>query len=604
MKIFNVILVLAVLVLAASCSPAKKPAKVDKPNVILVITDDQGYGDLACHGNTVIKTPNLDKFHGESVRLTNFHVGTTCAPTRGGLMSGRNCNRTGVWHTIGGCSLLNERETTLADVFVDNGYATAMFGKWHLGDNYPFRPEDRGFQHTFSHGGGGVGQTPDYWNNDYFDDTYFRNGVPEKAKGYCTDVWFDEAEKFVDNNTDKPFFMYVSLNAPHGPYNVPEKYATMYDGLGMYKGRQNFYGMITQLDERFGQLTKHLETKGIADNTILIFMTDNGTAAGYGYNKKTKEESGFNAGMRGTKGSHYDGGHRVPFFIKWPKGDLVGGKDINTLTAHVDFMPTIAELCGLNYEPKLEMDGTSITNLLYGKESKENLDERMLVTDTQRNQWPEKNRNSCVMTSQWRLVNGNELYDIYADPGQKNNVAESHPERVKKMQNFYNEWWSRAEKDFEYPVIKIGTEYENPMHMTCHDMHTEQGIPWHQNMIRTGKNFDEGYLLTEVVASGKYKISISRYPLESGLAMDAAIPGVEATKGTDAIAAGQSLKLRMPFIVLNDLTVPCEFNQANTAGEVVVDLEAGPLKLSGGFYDEKDKDTQKTLAYYYTVEKL
>ncbi|MGQ1783805.1 MULTISPECIES: arylsulfatase [unclassified Saccharicrinis] len=603
MKLKTTFVVLALLLFLVSCTQNKTSESKNetKPNVILVITDDQGYGDLACHGNTVIQTPNLDKFHSQSVRLTNFHVGTTCAPTRGGLMSGRNCNRNGVWHTIGGCSSLHERETTLADVFAANGYATGMFGKWHLGDNYPFRPHDRGFQETFHHNGGGVGQTPDYWNNDYFDDTYFRNGVPEKNTGYCTDVFFDEATRFIDKHRDKPFFAYLSLNAPHGPYNVEEKYVSMYDDAPLQGVQKNFYGMITQLDERFGQLAQHLEAQGMVDNTILIFMTDNGTAAGFRYNKKTESYTGYNAGMRGQKGSHYDGGHRVPFFIRWPNGELVGGKDVNSLAAHVDVLPTLVDLCGLSATYKYEMDGTSITSLLYGKTSDIDFDKRMLVTDTQRIQWPVKGRNSCVMTTKWRLNNGKELYDITADPGQKNNIADQHPEQVKLMQDFYNDWWSRAEKDFEYPVIKLGTEHENPSFLTCHDMHNEQPIPWNQNMIRAGKAFDAGYLLTEVMQAGKYKISISRYPKESGLKMDATVPGVKATKGTEAIPDGVSLKLNKPFVMLGDKVVACKFNEAYTAAEVSVDLEAGELKLGGGFYDEKGN---KAIAYYYEVERL
>ncbi|GAF02691.1 arylsulfatase [Saccharicrinis fermentans] len=603
MKFKTTFIVLAALSIVASCTQAKstESKKELKPNVIVVITDDQGYGDLACNGNPIIQTPNIDKFHDQSVRLTNFHVGTTCAPSRGGLMSGRNCNRNGVWHTIGGCSSLHERETTLADVFVANGYATGMFGKWHLGDNYPFRPYDRGFQETFYLKGGGVGQTPDYWNNDYFDDTYFRNGVPEKVEGYCTDVWFDEATKFIDKHKDEPFFAYVSLNAPHGPYNVPEQYVSMYDEADLAPRQKNFYGMITQLDERFGQLAEHLESTGIADNTILIFMTDNGTAAGYYYNKKNKSFTGYNAGMRGTKGSHYDGGHRVPFFIRWPKGELMGAKDIQSLTAHVDILPTLVELCGLDVNYKYEMDGISIASLLYGKKAEVDFDKRMLVTDTQRNQWPEKGRNSCVMTTRWRLTNGNELYDIFADPGQKNNIADKHPEQVKLMQDFYNDWWSRAEKDFEYPVIKLGTDNENPSFLTCHDMHNNQPIPWNQNMIRAGVAFDEGYLLTQVMQAGKYRIAISRYPKESGLRMDASVPGVKATKGTEAITEGVSLKLNQPFVVLNGKVVNCKFNDAHTAAEVSVDLEAGELKLGGGFFDDNG---QKAMAYYYEVERL
>ena len=323
-----------------------------KPNVIVVITDDQGYGDLGLNGNTIIKTPAIDNFATESVGLSNYHVGTTCAPTRAGLLTGRNCNRNGVWHTIMGASLLNREEITIADVLQKNGYNTAMFGKWHLGDNHPFAPQERGFDEAFYHGGGGVGQTPDYWDNDYFDDTYYRNGTPEKKEGYCTDVWFNEAMNFIEDKKEEPFFCYLSLNAPHSPYNVPEEYYNLYkDAKGISEEQKRFYGMITNIDDNFSKLLKKLDALGIADNTILIFTTDNGTAQGYTIDAKTNEVQGYNAGMRGTKGSEYDGGHRVPFIVRWPNGGLGGGKTLDDLVAHVDVLPTIMKLTGQPYTP-------------------------------------------------------------------------------------------------------------------------------------------------------------------------------------------------------------------------------------------------------------
>lgn len=255
-------------------------------------------------------------------------------------------------------SMLNKGETTIANVFQENGYKTAMFGKWHLGDNSPFHPQERGFDEAFYHGGGGIGQTPDYCNNDYFDDSYFRNGVPEKKKGYCTDVWFNEALSFIEAKKDEPFFCYLSLNAPHGPYNVPEEYYNLYkDETRIDETQKRFYGMITNIDDNFSKLLKKLETLGIAKNTIVVFTTDNGTAAGYHVNNKTGQESGYNAGMRGTKGSEYDGGHRVPFIIRWPDGGLTGGKSLNSLVAHVDMLPTLRALTGQNFTPTKTMDG-------------------------------------------------------------------------------------------------------------------------------------------------------------------------------------------------------------------------------------------------------
>ncbi|MCK4922812.1 MAG: sulfatase-like hydrolase/transferase, partial [Bacteroidales bacterium] len=228
-------------VLPVSCTSFQAE---EKPNVILVITDDQGYGEIAFNGNEWIQTPNMDQLARESFRLSDFHVGTTSAPTRSGLLTGRNSNRVGVWHTVMGRSLLRKNEITVADVFKDNGYATGMFGKWHLGDNYPYRPHDRGFDEAFYHGGGGVAQAPDYWDNDYFDDTYYTNDEPEKVSGYCTDVWFENALHFIEKNQDHPFFCYVSTNSPHSPFHVPKKYINLYKDNPKIVN-PNFYGMIT-----------------------------------------------------------------------------------------------------------------------------------------------------------------------------------------------------------------------------------------------------------------------------------------------------------------------------------------------------------------------
>ena len=197
------------------------PETAIRPNVVLIITDDQGYGDFSCHGNPVLKTPHLDRLSRQSVRLTNFHVDPTCSPTRVALMTGRYSTRTGVWHTVMGRHMPRPDEVMMPGVFADNGYRTAVFGKWHLGDSYPYRPQDRGFHEVLVHGGGGVGQIPDYWGNDYFDDTFFRNGQPQRFEGYCTDVFFREAERFITDNRQQPFFVYLSTNAPHGPYRVP-----------------------------------------------------------------------------------------------------------------------------------------------------------------------------------------------------------------------------------------------------------------------------------------------------------------------------------------------------------------------------------------------
>jgi arylsulfatase A-like enzyme len=495
-------------------------APAERPNVILVITDDQGYGDVAAHGNTMIQTPHLDRLHAESVRLTNFHVDPTCSPTRSALMSGRYSTRTGVWHTIMGRSLMSAGELTLAEVFQAGGYRTGMFGKWHLGDNFHCRPQDQGFDEAFYHGGGGVGQGPDYWGNNYFDDTYFRSGKPEKVTGYCTDVWFQNALDFIEENKERPFFAYLSTNAPHGPYLVADEYWKPYAEKGVPDAMAHFYGMITNIDENMGKLMDKLQAWGLEGNTVLIFMTDNGSAAGWrggrrGKVKETGTWSGFNAGMRAGKGSEYDGGHRVPFFVRWPKGKIGGGRDVDQLTAHIDVLPTLVELCGLEKPDGPKLDGTSLVALLRG--DSQALRDRTLFVHSQRIPYPEKWRKCAVMTQRWRLVNGAELYDIKADSGQQNDVAAAHPEVVEKLRAAYEGWWKSLSVVFDdFVYIGIGSEAEPVTRLMSHDWHppSQKESPWSQGAVRSGL-MGNGFWAVEVMRPGKYEFELRRWPREA-----------------------------------------------------------------------------------------
>ncbi|MDA1137845.1 MAG: arylsulfatase [Planctomycetota bacterium] len=559
-----------------------------KPNVILIITDDQGYGDVRAHGNTMIETPNMDRMHGESVRLTNFHVDPTCAPTRSALMTGRYSTRTGVWHTIMGRSLMDTKEVTVAETFKAAGYKTGMYGKWHLGDNYPLRPHDQGFEEAFYHGGGGVTQTPDYFGNDYFDDTYFRNGVPEKATGYCTDVWFGEAIKFIEKNKDKPFFTYITTNAPHGPFLVADNYKQPYIEKGVSASMAAFYGMITNIDENLGKLRARLKELNLEENTILIFMTDNGSAVGETGSKKTKSKdnqqqsketqtwNGFNAGMRGTKGSEYEGGHRVPFFVYWPKGGLTGGRDVNTLAAHIDVLPTLADLCGIAKPQGVTLDGISLTGQL--KISPEPEPDRTLFVQSQRMEFVQKGRKNSVMTKRWRLVNSKELYDIQQDPGQTKNVADANPAVFKTLNQSYDSWWESLSSVFDkYVRIGLGNNADNPANLTCHDWHTNnKPVPWNQGHIRTGP-FNNGFWAVDVELSGNYVITLRRWPKQEN-------------KSVEAISA----KLK-----IGDQEAEINAAEDATGVQFKLKLEKGPTKLETWL---TTKDGKVRGAYFVEVE--
>ncbi|MFB9057316.1 arylsulfatase [Mariniflexile ostreae] len=570
-----------------------------KPNVIIVITDDQGYGDLACTGNPIVKTPHLDKFYNKAVRLTDFHVAPTCAPSRSGLMTGRYANRVGVWHTIGGVSILREKEVTMATIFQNNGYETALFGKWHLGDNYPSRPQDKGFKYALSHGGGGVGQTPDYWNNDYFDDTYFENGVPKKMEGYCTDVWFGEAINYIEKNKDQPFFCYISANAPHLPFNVPKEYYNIYKNEAIPEDMKVFYGMITNVDDNFKRLQDKLKELKLEDNTIIIFMTDNGTATGY--QEVNGEMVGYNANMKGIKNSEYEGGHRVPFFISYPAGGISGGRDVNTMLAHLDVLPSLATICNLEM-PELDLDGSDISSLLWNKDAVFKRD--YLITDSQRVQEPIKWRKSAVMSDKMRLVNGTELYDIATDPGQNNDLATQFPETVTKMRGYYEEWWRSVSTEFnQFPVIIVGSEKENPIILTCHDVHVHDStIPWNQDYVREAKlNPIGGEFTLEFERDGIYEIEVSRWPFESGLKINEGVAGRKATTYVEAISEGKAMDFKKAVVKIG-----------GWKEEKLVQAEDQSVKFKGNFTKGKtamsswfiDNDNNEIGAFYFKLTRI
>ncbi len=501
------------------------PTPSQQPNILLIITDDQGIGDVACHGNPIIKTPAMDSLHASGVRLTDFHVGPTCAPTRAGLLTGRYHNCTGVWHTIMGRSLLRHDEVTLAEILGSNGYSTGLFGKWHLGDNYPMRPQDNGFQEAVYHRGGGVGQTPDYWKNDYFNDTYFDRGEPRRFSGYCTDVWFQLATDFIDRQKsgDQPFFCTLATNAPHGPYFVPDSFADMYRGA-VPEERARFYGMISCIDQNLAGLLKYLDDENLADNTIVIFLGDNGTSGGATVDKSTQfVTDGYNAGYRGKKGSEYDGGHRVPIFIRWPAGGWSGGRDVTQLTANIDMVPTLLSACSVNNPGNNPLHGTDISPLLRG-EPVDSWPERTIVTDSQRVEHPIKWRKSAVMTDRWRLINRHELYDMHADPGQTHDCAAENPEVVKNLQHDYEAWWKIVSVNFDdYVPIIIGADDEPETTLTCHDWHGDTPA-WHQIAVRNGAG-GNGWFAIQTATAGRYRFELRRWPREENRPISAAIPG-------------------------------------------------------------------------------
>ena len=434
-----------------------------RPNIIYVMTDDQGYGDIAAHGNPVIRTPHLDRMHGESVRLTEYHASPTCSPTRAALMTGRHEFRSGVTHTIHERERLALSATTLPQILKSAGYTTGIFGKWHLGDEDDYQPGRRGFDRVFIHGAGGIGQSfpgscGDVPRNSYFDPVIRSDGKFVRTKGYCTDVFFDAALEWIDarRKTDERFFCYITPNAPHGPLDCPpgsdEPYLAKLEAAGIVNPKQRaeiakFYGMIENIDTNIGRLMHKLDEWGVAQDTLVVFTTDNGTATGAAV---------FNDGMRANKGSPYRGGTRVPSFWRW-QGSLPAGMNMPSLTAHIDVLPTLCDLAGVTIPADVagKVEGRSFAPLLRG--ARIAWPDRPLITHVgrwKRGKAAESRYDHCrIRDGQWSLVNAKnrrdawELYDIATDPGEKTDVAREHPDIVARLAATYDAWWQDVQKD-------------------------------------------------------------------------------------------------------------------------------------------------------------
>jgi arylsulfatase len=419
-----------------------------RPNVILILTDDQGYGDLSCHGNPILKTPNIDRLHAEGVRFSDFHVSPTCAPTRAALLTGRHEFKNGVTHTVMERERLAPDAVTLAEVLKSADYTTGIFGKWHLGDEPDRWPSRRGFDEMFIHGAGGIGQSyegscGDAPDNTYFDPAILHNGKFIKTKGYCSDVFFNQALAWMESvKGDQPFYCHIATNAPHAPLQVrPEdeaRYADKIDDKNVAK----FYGMIANIDDNVGRLLDRLSEWKLEQNTLVIFMNDNGGTVGVNV---------YNAGMRGAKNTPWLGGTRASSLWSWP-GKLAPA-DCDRLAAHIDIFPTIAELAGAKFSEnvKQQVEGRSLLPLL--QDPQHAWQDRTLFTHCGR--WPKganvddyKYAKCSVRTARWHMVCDTDgakqwqLFDLKADPGERSDVADAHVSVVHELDARYNQWWA------------------------------------------------------------------------------------------------------------------------------------------------------------------
>jgi arylsulfatase A-like enzyme len=474
---------------------------VARPSFIVVMTDDQGYGDVGVHGNALIQTPNLDRFAAEGVELTRFYCSPVCAPTRASLMTGRYYYRTGVIHTSRGGAKMHGQEVTVAEILREAGYQTGIFGKWHLGDNYPMRPQDQGFAESLVHRSGGIGQTPDR-PNGYFDPILRHNGRRVQARGYCTDVFFDAAVRFIEAAADEPFFVYLPTNAPHTPLEISPEYSDPYKAKGLDDVTAKAYGMITNIDENLGRLIEKLATLGLRDKTVVVFLTDNGA-----------QQRRYNAGLRGRKSWTYEGGIRVPCFLQWP-GTLAGGRKIGRIAAHVDVLPTLLDFAGVGRPKDLALDGESLVPLLR-EGSAAGWPDRTLYFQCHRGLDPKRYQNCAAVAQRFKMVgypgtfsqedlepSGEpilELYDVEKDPGETTNLANEQPELLARLRVGYDAWFDDvgAARRFTPGVIHLGSDAENPLLLCRYQDGTYRGGVPHGWSV-------------EIEQAGRYRLTINR----------------------------------------------------------------------------------------------
>ncbi len=482
---------------AASLSFSKSifasESEKSKPNVVLIMTDDQGWGDIHSHGNEIIETPVLDKLAASGARFNRFYVSPVCAPTRACLLTGRYFLRSGVNGVTRGKETMRSEEMTIAEVFKSAGYSTGCFGKWHNGAHYPYDPNGQGFDEF-------LGFCAGHWNN-YFDTKLNHNGKMVETKGYITNVFTDAAIEFIIDNKNQPFFCYIPYNAPHSPWQVPDRYFDKYKAKGLDDKTACAYAMCENADDNIGRLLNKLDELNLSDNTIVLFLTDNGP-----------NSNRYNGNMKGRKGSTHEGGVRVPLFIQWP-GKIQPGTEIKQIAAHIDILPTLVELCGISNPDMKPLDGVSLVPLLEGESA--NWPDRMIF-----NHW--RGRGS-VRTQRWRAVNNGrtwELYDMIADPQQKNEVSDEHPQVLQKLQKAYEEWYKEVTNNGFDPIpIPIGYPQQKEVTLPGHEafLHPEAGegisyvgrAGWANDWITNWTDTDAyPYWEIEVVNEGLYDITL------------------------------------------------------------------------------------------------
>lgn len=557
-----------------------------RPNVIVIMTDDTG-NNIGYQSNPHVKTPHIDKMASEGVSLSNFHQMPMCTTSRAGLMPGQYAEYTGAWRTSLGRTMMRGDVYTIAEAFRDNGYATGHYGKWHIGDNWPMRPQDQGFDDVVGLRCGAVGQIADYWGNDYFDDTYYRNGKPEEFEGYCTDVFFNETMRFIREKKDEPFFIYLAPNITHLPLKVAEKYSQYHIDNGVNEKLAILYGMIDNLDENMGRLLACLKETGVDENTILLMTTDDGVQGA----AVSQTPDYWNMGLRGDKGSQEEGGHRVFSYLRWPEGNIgTAGTQNETLISVQDVYPTMLDLCGLPAPKDVEFSGRSFKPYLTKPLDPRDDDRTIFFYYFNAKNLDQREKQTCVIWKNWRLIANEQLYDISRDRMQENDVAAQHPEVIKRMTADFDAYHARGLELIKEPVRFILGDARAPkVELTSQDVYSapKAGPQAFGQSDATKLTQAYGPYKVTLARKGRYTFTLSRYPLYTNLPF-----GVGGRKMEKDFAIE---KVRMSIA---GQTVEKAVTPGDTHASFTLDLEAGDADLDTALIG----DGKDGVAYFVTIQ--
>lgn len=593
------------LVMCMASSLHASNLQENRPNVIFILADDLGFGDLACHGNPVVQTPNIDWLSSVSMNFTNYHTSPYSTPTRAAIMTGLYSHRTGARMTTTSRSFVHSDLLTLGDYFKFSGYNTALFGKWHIGEGSRYKPGDRGFEEVLSIDGGGPGTTTSPWKGVKYDDWMYHNGVLKQYKGYLTDILFTEAMSYLRNREKKkPFFLALPTFAPHRPWNVPREWVAQYrDKEGVSVELAYFFTAISRLDYNIGKLITFLKENNMYENTIFIFSSDNGTGGGSEF---------FNAGHRGKKGSFLEHGHREPLFIHWPAKGIDKKSESFVLTADIDLLPTFIDLCDLK-SPREDyvLDGKSFADLILKKKDPEFWNSRIHIMETPAGGLEnfEKNR-SVIMKGPWRLIDKNNLTNIKTDPYQKENVYNEHPEIVEEMLTAYKEYWkSVSTSDKKQQPIYLG---EDNSFISITETDSFINFWQQEHVLNALKMF--GNWNVEFTKSGIYEFDFRRWPkeLNKGLTQSVIVkpelkvslydlPVYLNSFGNDRNQTEKSTQLPIVGVILKINEKEYFVKNENNMAKIKIPVERGTADLKAVFVDKNKKPI--TNVYYIYVSK-